>query len=296
MGSAAPDRLLGLLLRLIAVEAVVFTDTSCSRTGTCLRGAVRPDVGLEGLKLKIVDVADQNFMYVSSLDAGIIDPNVLGREARVGIRGEEFEVRNSYEDGDHIYLRLDREHGAGIGDIVSLVKAAPTDPGAYVPASMKPSEFADRPQYNATIWDDARELLRNEKFSEATGLTAATNLFQVQAEVHDAQRPALVFVTQPWCGASSYLKDSVKDSVATSEDLRMLLRRFVVAHAVSTVAEWQVPGSSVNETYTPRAYFMSTSGQILDVRGPDPTYPRYFQDAKVLEAALREVLDEHGQN
>jgi hypothetical protein len=249
------------------------------------------------LTFKVVDMADQNFMYVStvSIQGGdVLDPTLLRREARVGIRGEEFSVRNSYEDGDLVYLRLDRDHGARVGDTVSLIEPAPEDPGAYIPMRMMPSELADRPLQEATLMDDARERVRDEKLGEFAGLTVSSNLSQVQVEAILARRPAVVLVTQPWCGASSYLVDSLN---AGSEDLRVLLRtRFVVAHAVKTAgAEWQIPGNGVNETYTPRTYFMSPSGQILDVKSRDPTYPRYFKDATDLEVALHRILEVHGE-
>lgn len=106
---------------------------------------------------------------------------------------------------------------------------------------------------------------------------------EVKAEIHAQQKPGVVFVTKPDCGACVNLKASVKGSHAVRKALES--SNFVVAHAPGDRGKfWQI--GDEKRGYVPRVYFMDHSGQLVDVKGPNKKYPRFFSSAEEVETAM----------
>mmetsp|Transcript_77582 Transcript_77582/g.203692 ORF Transcript_77582/g.203692 Transcript_77582/m.203692 type:complete len:176 (-) Transcript_77582:113-640(-) len=104
--------------------------------------------------------------------------------------------------------------------------------------------------------------------------------------VKTQQKPGLVIVTQPWCGACKSLKSSVNQN----EGIKKLMQEFVTVHAVADAGKpWQAPGKE--DGYIPRVYFLDKkTGAFLDVKGPNAQYAHFFSSGDDLEKAMKKVL------
>lgn len=164
---------------------------------------------------------------------------------------------------DSTFVQLDDDHGATVGDQVQYAGAAATRT-----LKKKPEEGGFSPEL---------------PFSEADSVDA------VKLEVQEANKPAMVIVTQPWCGACKALKTSVNGKADPSSSLHGLMMNFVNVHAAAEAGvEWQAPGES--ESYIPRVYFLDRSGEFMPITGPNENYKHFFSTAEALEKGMRDVL------
>ena len=125
-----------------------------------------------------------------------------------------------------------------------------------------------------------------QEFSSDIPFSKATSVNDVKAEVQTSGKPAMVFVTQPWCGACKGLKSSVSGS----SSLKALMKDFVVVHAAEGAGEsWQFPGE--HDGYVPRVYFLDKSGEFAAYQAPNPQYKYFLAQAGQIEAAAKSVLD-----
>eukprot|EP00928_Gymnodinium_smaydae_P017126 TRINITY_DN16537_c0_g1_i1.p1 TRINITY_DN16537_c0_g1~~TRINITY_DN16537_c0_g1_i1.p1 ORF type:complete len:402 (+),score=94.29 TRINITY_DN16537_c0_g1_i1:62-1207(+) len=232
---------------------------------------------------EVVNYADRNFFNV----AGIAD-KILREGARIEVAGEEYVIRFSYvvPSTSHTYVRVDRDHRARVEDTVTLVAPAPKQPVPYVPQAMRPSERADKPANQPYVSQLGEAQARMREFRDHLAFLPDASVSAVKSETAARRKPGLIFVTEPWCGASTYLKQTVSNSDALLD----LWPRFVAAHASGEHGHsWQAPGE--NETYSPRVYVTSAAGAVLPVFGPDSQFPRYFADAEALLSALKDAED-----
>lgn len=122
--------------------------------------------------------------------------------------------------------------------------------------------------------------------------STAVSVHDVKQEVQAQGKPAVVIVTQPWCGACNHLKSSINDNV---DQLTGMMDKFVVVHAPGDAgAEWHAPGE--DDGYIPRVYFMDTNGGFMDIAGPNEQYHYFFSDADGLESAMKQVLTKLGKS
>ena len=113
----------------------------------------------------------------------------------------------------------------------------------------------------------------------------AVSVEDVKASIAEEGKPAVVFVTQPWCGACKALKRSVN----VDGEIKALLGNFVVAHASGDDgSQWQAPGKS--DGYIPRVYFLNADGSYADVTAPNPSYSYFFPSATAVKKGLEQVL------
>mmetsp|Transcript_88981 Transcript_88981/g.207086 ORF Transcript_88981/g.207086 Transcript_88981/m.207086 type:complete len:154 (+) Transcript_88981:45-506(+) len=127
-----------------------------------------------------------------------------------------------------------------------------------------------------------------QDFSADIAFAKAVSVDDVKKEVQAQQKPGLVFVTQPWCGACKSLKGSVNKDA----NVKKLMDKFVVVHAAEDQGkQWQAPGK--DDSYIPRVYFLSPGGEMLDQPGPNGKFAHFFGTADALHNAMKDVLQKH---
>lgn len=234
----------------------------------------------------------------------------LKQGAKVQVGGQALEVLLSqyFEDQDQTYVQLDQDHGASVGDTVSMVSAGSSGRsttsrsvgGSSASASQAAAEddedYEDDDAAPASAPAKAKSSRSitskpaNDEFEKALPFVEAVSVEDVTAAVRKQQKPGVVFVTQPWCGACKHMKGSI----ASSDSIKRLLRQFVVAHAVGDDgAQWQSGGKQ--DSYIPRLYFLDPSGERMDISGPNAKFSHFFQDAQAVEKALSRVLAKLGK-
>eukprot|EP00930_Biecheleria_cincta_P056021 TRINITY_DN4222_c0_g2_i1.p1 TRINITY_DN4222_c0_g2~~TRINITY_DN4222_c0_g2_i1.p1 ORF type:complete len:276 (+),score=66.05 TRINITY_DN4222_c0_g2_i1:125-952(+) len=216
---------------------------------------------------------------------------LLSDGASVWLKGEDYKVElsQSIDGRSSTYVQLDRDHGASIGDTVVLKAAGSESGGSKDTASLSPVD-----NVVSSGGSSAPEAAPQGAggFNAAVRLSTAVSLQDVKREVQAQGKPAVVIVTQPWCGACKHLKSSINDNM---DQLTGMMDKFVVVHAPGDAgAEWQPPGE--NDGYIPRVYFMDTNGAFMDVAGPNEQYRYFFQDADGLETAMKQVLTKLGKS
>ncbi|CAE8597941.1 unnamed protein product [Polarella glacialis] len=128
------------------------------------------------------------------------------------------------------------------------------------------------------------------EFDESIPFVKAVSIADVTTEVVSQKKPAVVFVTQPWCGACKGLKRDINGN----KEFQKSLDKFVVAHVVGDDGkEWQFPGET--DGYIPRVYFLDTAGKMVDLKGPNAKYGRFFSSGNsVQDAALKLLKQQTG--
>jgi len=137
---------------------------------------------------------------------------------------------------------------------------------------------------SATIAQDANTEFSNDiQFS-----STVNNLEDLLSEIKTTSKPAVVFVTQPWCGACKNLKRDINND----ENLKKILNTQVIAvHATGKQADslWQKPGED-KQDYIPRVYFLNTNGQFVEVPPANTFYPHFFASAGEVTKGLEQVM------
>lgn len=202
----------------------------------------------------------------------------------VMLNGRKFTVSMSFkgdEDGT-TYVQVNREHGAKVGDVVTIIDDDGDDE----------DEKTDASQSHASSAGGAAPALAQAGSFEDIAFSSAVSVEDVKAEVRAAGKPGIVLVTQPWCGACKHLKQSLASS---GKAQTIMKRQFVAVHAVADQGEqWQAPGKK--DGYIPRIYFLDPSGDVMDVAGPNPKFSHYFSDADALTQAMERVLKDVGKS
>lgn len=195
----------------------------------------------------------------------------LPAETRVELNGKTFNVMlaQSTDGGKTTFVQLDGSHGAKVGDILTL-SGGDKAKSSTAPAKSKSASTAGV----------------EGEFSEDVPFSEAVSVKEVKLQVQKEGKPAMVFVTQPWCGACKSLKRSVNGKV---DQMRDQMDDFIVVHAAAEDGhEWQAPGES--DTYVPRVYFLDRSGDFMSIAGPNKEYKHFFSSAGDLEKAMQTVL------
>ena len=130
-----------------------------------------------------------------------------------------------------------------------------------------------------------------QEFSKDIPFVKATSVADVKKEVAAQGKPAMVFVTQPWCGACKGLKNSV----SKSDSPKVLMKNFVVVHAKEDEGkDWQWPGA--NDGYVPRVYFLDKAGEYVAYKAPNPNYKYFLAQADQVETAAKALLKAAGSD
>jgi len=206
----------------------------------------------------------------------------LRKGTNVILNGEKYSVHltHPFDNGKNTYIQLDKDHGASTGDEVFL-----SDDQARISddAGVSSTTVSTTPEPVAEVADSG--------FSADIEFATVVNVDDVKAEVRARKKPAVVFVTQPWCGACKHIKASINKN----EDFKNMLEEdFIAVHAAGDDgAQWQVEGS--NDGYIPRIYFLSPSGDFIKATSPNPEYKYFFPDAGSIQKAMTKVLAELSQ-
>merc|ERR1712107_953642 len=112
----------------------------------------------------------------------------------------------------------------------------------------------------------------------------ATSKAEVQTEIKKQRKPAVVFVTQPWCAMCKNLMNSA----AGHTSLKTTLAKFVVVHAEGDDGkQWQASDGG----YVPRLFFLDAEGKSIRISGPNKKYSHFFSTADEVNAALTKLLE-----
>jgi thiol-disulfide isomerase/thioredoxin len=104
-----------------------------------------------------------------------------------------------------------------------------------------------------------------------------------------SNKPIMVLVTQPWCGACKGLKRGVN----AGTEVKGLLEKFTVVHAVGDDGQqWQESGHG----YVPQTYFFAPDGTTLSVEGPNPKYAHFFPNESTLVTGMKSALDSYASH
>lgn len=211
----------------------------------------------------------------------------LNNGANVSVNGREFVVKLAQiAAGNTTYVQLDADHGAKVGDKVTLAGDDDEDSSSDSSSDVNTDDFDDEDTGASTSAESEKAPAEEGDFSAEFPFSDAVSVEEVKLQVQELKKPAMVIVTQPWCGACKGLKRSMNDNV---EQLRGLMGEFVVVHAAAEAGnEWQAPGQ--NEGYIPRVYFLDQRGDFLPVAGPNEDYKHFFQDVDALEKGMRAAL------
>jgi len=206
----------------------------------------------------------------------------LQRGMRIKLNGEIYEVTVSHgQSGDDTYVQLDRDHEANPGDTFELA-----DEDAELPYGTTTSTTTVQPP-KATRKPKAES---NTEFGADLPFVSAVNVDDIRREVAEKQKPGIVFVTQPWCGACKNLKRSINQH----DEVKELMENFVVVHAAEEAGnQWQAPGQQ--DGYIPRLYFLDLNGNVLDVVGPNAQHSHFFPDGNSVKKGMEQTLAKVGK-
>mmetsp|Transcript_107695 Transcript_107695/g.303363 ORF Transcript_107695/g.303363 Transcript_107695/m.303363 type:complete len:179 (+) Transcript_107695:58-594(+) len=126
-------------------------------------------------------------------------------------------------------------------------------------------------------------------FDENVPIVDAVDVADVRKEILAQAKPAIVIVTQSWCGACTYIKNDIN----SRDSIKELMKKFVVVHAEGEKGDqWQADGRV--DDYIPRVYFFGLSGQHIPMHGESEKYEYFFNSAELMEKAMKEVLVQVG--
>jgi len=235
------------------------------------------------------EITDNAFHSYFNVQGDATQVLTAGTQVRLNGRTLKVHLTHGFDKGagKFTYVQLDQDHGADIGDIVTLASDEGSSGGERTTTSTTTvAEEEDEPAERM----DAQATPVGE-FSTDLPFVKAVSVADVKAEVRAKKKPGLIFVTQSWCGACKHLKTAV----SRSETVKTLMKDFVVVHAAAEAGEeWQGPGKS--DGYIPRVYFMGTDGELLEVPSPNADYPYFFPDSSALEKAMTKVLSKKGHS
>ena len=97
-------------------------------------------------------------------------------------------------------------------------------------------------------------------------------------------KPAVVFVTQPWCGACKRLKYTIKSQIDSFDLFNSFL---MVAVEGDENLLWQFGDEKAK--YVPRTYFLDIDGKMHDVKGPKEKYARFYSTGKDVAESLQQL-------
>lgn len=117
--------------------------------------------------------------------------------------------------------------------------------------------------------------------------TSAVSMAAVKKKIAAENKAAIVFVTQPTCGACVNLKASVAKNLGLKKDLD----NYILVHAEGDAGkQWHAPGET--DGYIPRVYFLDAQGKFLDIKGPNKKYSHFFSSADDLVSALPKMNED----
>lgn len=199
----------------------------------------------------------------------------------IRLNNVNYNIIISMASEGHTFIQLDKEHNAEPGDSFIVVEdesdlGVKSDSGVDLDDGEE--ESVKKPQEVKTKPGEFSEDIV-EMFSENVDVADVTE------EVKAKQKPGLVFVTQPWCGACKNLKTQVSKSASA----KSLMEKFVVVHASEDDGQqWQAEGE--DDGYIPRVYFLGKDGKMTDILGPNEEYTHFFGNAADLEKAMKKAL------
>ena len=107
---------------------------------------------------------------------------------------------------------------------------------------------------------------------------------EAKAKAAEANKPLVVFVTEPWCGACKNLKRQLNNG----NNVKGKLDQFVVTHVSGDdAAAWKEDGHG----YVPQTYFFGPDGNKLDIEGPNGQYAHFFGGEEPLAQAMDKALN-----
>jgi len=130
--------------------------------------------------------------------------------------------------------------------------------------------------------------IQAQDFDESINIASEVNVDAVKKLLSKNNKPGVVFVTQPWCGACKGLKKSINGD----DSFKALLEQFVVVHATGDDGtQWQAEGQS--DGYIPRVYFLSAQGEMIKVPPPNSDYAYFFPSSDAVKKGMQLLLAEH---
>ena len=130
-----------------------------------------------------------------------------------------------------------------------------------------------------------------QEFDSSIDIAKVVDVDAVKKQLVQENKPGLVFVTQPWCGACKGLKKSINGDQAFKD----MLKEFVVVHASGEDgAQWQADGQ--NDGYIPRVYFLDAKGNMQDITAPNPKYAYLFPSSEAVKKGMETLLSNHKES
>ena len=125
-----------------------------------------------------------------------------------------------------------------------------------------------------------------ESFTFGSGETFE-NMAAAQEAAKSREKVAIVFATQPWCGACKKLKDSVNEHTGF---MQMVTDGEVIVTAIDgdDNNRWNCPGDK--DSYVPRVFFIDNKGKLhCEIQGPNKDYKRFFVTGQSIVDGIQRI-------